>query len=64
MESTKGFYKFDNDNWLYAPNYVESTGYVLIAEDKDQYTYPVDGWVWYDTAPIAYIEAQGSPKNN
>jgi len=65
MENTKGFYKLDNDTWLYAPNYVESTGFVLIAEDKDQYTYPIDGWVWYDNAPAGYIDSQQNVlKNN
>ena len=30
-------------------NTVQAPGFTLLAEDKDSYTYPVDGWYWYDT---------------
>jgi hypothetical protein len=46
---TAGFYKKDNEEILYASTTVESTGYVLIAQDKDQYSYPVGGWTWFDS---------------
>ena len=46
---TSGFYKKDNEELLYAPNIVEGNGFVLVAQDKDQYDYPVDGWVWFDS---------------
>ena len=32
-----------------------SPSYTLLAEDKDTYTYPVDGWYWYDTVNEASI---------
>jgi hypothetical protein len=46
---TSGFYKKDNEELFYAPNIVEGNGFVLVAQDKDQYEYPVDGWVWFDS---------------
>jgi hypothetical protein len=46
---TSGFYKKDNEELLYAPNIVEGNGFVLVAQDKDQYEYPVDGWYWFDS---------------
>ena len=50
-ETTAGFYKQEGDNWIYAPNFVYSDSYELQKELKDTYTYPVDGWVWYDEQP-------------
>lgn len=46
---TAGFYRKENDALLYAPNIVEGDGYVLIAQDKDTYEYPIDGWTWFDS---------------
>ena len=42
----EGFYKFDGENWLYAPNFVYAKDYVL---EKDGNREEVDGWKWYDT---------------
>ena len=52
METTAGFYKLEDDNWQYAPNFVDAPNYQLLKENKDSYTYPVDGWEWYDESPI------------
>ena len=52
---TAGFYKKQEDEWIYAPNYVEGNGYVLIAIEKDSYEYPVDVWVWLDVEPESEI---------
>ena len=46
---TAGFYKKENDQLYYAPNIIEGDGYVLVAQDKDQYEYPIDGWTWFDS---------------
>jgi len=44
-----GFYK-DIDGILHkAPNFVYSPVVTLRAVDKDSYSYPQDGWYWYDT---------------
>lgn len=46
---TLGFYKNDNGTLLYAPNFVYSKDYELLATNKDSYIYPIDGWRWFDT---------------
>jgi hypothetical protein len=52
MEDTSGFYKLNEINdWEFAPNFVYGPNFELIREDKDTYTYPVDGWSWYDKSP-------------
>lgn len=51
LQDTSGFYKFQNDEWFYGPNKVINSNYELHRELKDTYTYPVDGWNWYDTTP-------------
>lgn len=51
---TAGFYKLEDENWMYAPNYVYGPTFELKKELKDTYTYPVEGWVWYDEQP--YID--------
>jgi hypothetical protein len=51
METTAGFYKLEDENWLYAPNFVQAPDYTLLKEEKDTYEYPIDGWIWYDEQP-------------
>jgi hypothetical protein len=46
---TSGFYKLDSGFLLYAPNYVYNKDYELLKENQDQYTYPTDGWYWFDS---------------
>ena len=55
MEDTSGFYKLEDDNWQYAPNFVDAPNYQLLKENKDSYTYPVEGWEWYDKSPIEEV---------
>jgi hypothetical protein len=43
-----GFYKLDG-TLLYAQQWVRNANYELNAELKDTYTYPVEGWYWFDT---------------
>jgi hypothetical protein len=46
---TSGFYKQAEDGaWMHAPNFVYGFNFELLKENKDTYTYPVDGWTWYD----------------
>jgi hypothetical protein len=46
----EGFYKLDtNGNMLHAPNAVFAPNYTLLKAEKDTYTYPVDGWRWFDS---------------
>lgn len=48
MEDTSGFYKLDGD-LLYGPNFVLNASYELRRETKDQHSYPVEGWYWFDS---------------
>jgi hypothetical protein len=51
----KGFYKYDSSSeLLHAPNFVYCHGVELKVELKDNYTYPVMGWVYFDTLKEAY----------
>jgi hypothetical protein len=43
------FYKKENDELLSAPNFVAMPDITLTAEEKDQHTYPINGWYWFDT---------------
>ena len=42
------FYKKDGENLLYWPNKVWNKDFELLKEKKDEYTYPVDGWYWFE----------------
>jgi hypothetical protein len=42
------FYKLENESLL-SGDLITSPNFVLVAEDKDYYDYPVDGWTWFDT---------------
>lgn len=43
-----GFYKREDENLLYGPNFVVNANYEMYKEEKDSYTYPIDGWYWFD----------------
>ena len=62
MENTSGFYKLEDGNWQYAPNAIYAPNYELLKELKDTYTYPVEGWTWYDEQP--YIDEVLTQNNN
>jgi len=49
-----GFYKNNNGNLLYAEKAVYNKNYTLLIEEKDTYTYPEDGWYYFDTKEEAY----------
>jgi hypothetical protein len=49
MNNTSGFYKNESGLLLFGPNGVTSCDYDLQRETRDQYTYPVDGWYWFDS---------------
>lgn len=57
------FYKRQSEELLVAPNFVFSQEYSLKSEDKDTYTYPVDGWYWFDTLDKA-IEFMAKKTDN
>jgi hypothetical protein len=51
---TSGFYKYESNAVSYGPNYVLYKDFELRKESKDEHTYPVDGWYWFDTMEDAY----------
>lgn len=52
--NTSGFYKLDGE-LLYGPNFVLNASYELRKETKDQYSYPVDGWYWFNSEEEARL---------
>ena len=48
------FYKEDNGSLLIGEKFVYSPVVTLKAEEKDNFTYPQDGWYWFDTEEEAY----------
>ena len=48
-ENTAGFYKYEEPSLHHGPNYVLAPEYELLKETKDDHTYPIDGWYWFDT---------------
>lgn len=50
--NTSGFYKLDGE-LLYAPNFVLNQNYELKKETHADYTYPMDGWRWFETLEAA-----------
>jgi hypothetical protein len=52
-----GFYKREEEatTLLFAPNAVYMPDNIsLLAEQKTEYQYPVNGWSWFDTKEQAY----------
>ena len=47
---TKGFYKNEEGgNLQFAPDAVISSEYVLFADLRTDYTFPIDGWHWFES---------------
>lgn len=62
---TAGFYKYESDILSYGPNFVLNADYELRAESKNEYTYPIDGWYWFNSIEEAYLFFNiPSPDNN
>jgi len=43
------FYKLLEDGYLSSGPTVISAEYELISDLHESYTYPIDGWYWFDT---------------
>ena len=61
--NSAGFYKLFNEegnymqgnvvvNINYAPNFVDAPTYKLAIERKNEPTYPVDGWYYFDSEEL------------
>lgn len=51
----EGFYKSCGDgvSVFYAPTSVTAPAFTLLAENHAGYTYPQDGWAWFDSEDAA-----------
>ena len=54
MTDTSGFYKLTDTEVLFAVNTVSSPEVALTRDTKDSFTYPQDGWYWFDSGVAAY----------
>lgn len=54
------FYKVEDDKLISASN-VDGLNYSLNEVSKDEYTYPVDGWLWYVDLESAIAATGKSP---
>jgi hypothetical protein len=56
--STQGFYSVNENNELeYGPDLVQlPSGTVLLSDEHTQYSYPVEGWTWYESREEAQAQ--------
>ena len=54
-DKSQAFYKNDNGVLAWAPNFVSTPTYELVATQHETYTYPVDGWYWFDDETSARV---------
>ena len=47
-----GFYKYESEQLLFGTT-VLNLDYTLTVENRDDHTYPVDGWYWFESASLA-----------
>jgi hypothetical protein len=45
----QGFYKDDNGFLVWSADRVLNENFELWLDQKDTYTYPVEGWYWFDS---------------
>ena len=49
------FYKMINESdYTFGPEVINAE-YQLLTEDKDTYTYPIDGWIWANSENEARV---------
>ena len=49
----QGFYKNDNGFLIWSADRVINDNFELWVDQKDTYSYPVEGWIWADSELIA-----------
>jgi len=62
MEDTSGFYLCQDGALAFGPNFVETKDFQIYRDQKDSYTYPVNGWYWFDSEEDARIFFNLPPK--
>lgn len=60
--NTQGFYKKDGTGILFSPEIVEGSSYILLSGERENYSYPVDGWVWAENLDGAINFFANEPK--
>lgn len=50
-----GFYKKDNEQILEGENCIFTPNISMTKETKDDFTYPIEGWYWFDTKEEASV---------
>lgn len=56
------FYKINGESLITAPNSVHTPTITLKAEEHTTYTYPIEGWYWFNSlheAMIAFVAQNG-----
>lgn len=56
------FYKRENEELHAAPLFVSGPGFELTAANKDEHSYPVEGWYWFDTLDAAMTAMTEQPE--
>jgi hypothetical protein len=51
--NTQGFYKFTDEELFYGPNFVSNANYELIISNHEEYSYPIDGWYYFESEELA-----------
>lgn len=51
---TSGFFKLEGGMVIHGPNFVHAPTFSLLRSERNTYTYPVDGWYWFDSMEEAY----------
>lgn len=49
MNSGAGFYKYQDNELYHGPNFVVHKDFQLYKENYQDYSYPIDGWYWFDS---------------
>jgi hypothetical protein len=52
-ETTAGFYRVNNEQLEFSPGNLYGPGWDLLVSEKDEYTYPMHEWYWFDTQEAA-----------
>ena len=56
----EGYYKIEDRQIIYAPQGVRSATYLLLPNENQNHTYPIDGWYWFNSLEEA-TETLGYP---
>lgn len=60
--NAQGFYKKDGTGILFSPQIVEGNNYLLLSSERENYSYPIDGWVWAENLDGAINFFANEPK--